>query len=473
MLAPNKGKRQEKQDVTIVLPCNIEQKCSRSDDRSNVLFHPTTCIGRYSDDSPDYAGGHASNTDGILKSSSSVHADTSTLSINSTIEAISRGYDTEKTSTTTNNDAKIVTDYYKDYSTHPDPDPLTPLTSMGRVPNFPAKIHAILSRNDFSNIICWMPHGRSWRVLDPTGFEQLIIPKYFGHSKFSSFIRQVNGWGFRRITCGIDTDSYCNPLFLRGLPYLCKLMVRCGSEKDRLGKMAFDGIDLHKLSEFYPVPTHYEDDSVLLPCTLTGGPKARMSIPEWKQSVPKISDFSSSFSSGDNVPSQSSLMVSNAATTIDTATHRHSVPNELITDKVLPNSSMLNTLADASLAFCNNIDYNLNTISDCSNTSTRVIPVSNDSTSPNDEMLGASDSAANAISLFVAGFTAASLMKLHSHRFLEPSPFFPSYQFPTISSSSTSSNGSVAIHYDVEKNNLVGTCSTSQANVTKETWKQS
>lgn len=70
--------------------------------------------------------------------------------------------------------------YYKDYSEMPDPDPLSPLTPPGRVPNFPAKMHAILSRTDLADIVCWMPHGRSWRVLKPREFEIRVIPTYFG-----------------------------------------------------------------------------------------------------------------------------------------------------------------------------------------------------------------------------------------------------------------------------------------------------
>jgi hypothetical protein len=61
--------------------------------------------------------------------------------------------------------------FYEDYSTEKDPDPLTPLTPPGRVPNFPAKMHSILSRADLVDIIAWMPHGRSWRVLKPREFE--------------------------------------------------------------------------------------------------------------------------------------------------------------------------------------------------------------------------------------------------------------------------------------------------------------
>jgi len=89
--------------------------------------------------------------------------------------------------------------YYRDFSHEEDPDSLTPLTPPGRVPNFPAKMHAILSRPDLADVICWMPHGRSWRVLKPREFEVRVIPTYFEHAKFSSFIRQANGWGFRRM----------------------------------------------------------------------------------------------------------------------------------------------------------------------------------------------------------------------------------------------------------------------------------
>ena len=67
--------------------------------------------------------------------------------------------------------------YYRDHSMEADPDPLTPLTPPGRVPNFPAKMHAILSRQDFQDIVAWLPHGRSWRVLKPREFEIKVIPK--------------------------------------------------------------------------------------------------------------------------------------------------------------------------------------------------------------------------------------------------------------------------------------------------------
>lgn len=167
--------------------------------------------------------------------------------------------------------------FYSDFSGLPDPDPLTPLTSPGRVPNFPAKMHSILSRPDLADVVAWMPHGRSWRVLKPREFEIRVIPTYFEHAKFSSFIRQANGWGFRRITQGRDRNSYYHELFLRGLPHLCKQMKRPGVSEKQSADPEHEP-DFYKIAEQHPVPDKADDESILLQCTLQGGPKARMPI---------------------------------------------------------------------------------------------------------------------------------------------------------------------------------------------------
>ena len=73
---------------------------------------------------------------------------------------------------------------------------------------FSVKLHMILSNPDFEDIIGWLPHGRSWRILQQKAFEEKVIPLYFRHGRYSSFARQVNGWGFRRITHGSDYNSY-------------------------------------------------------------------------------------------------------------------------------------------------------------------------------------------------------------------------------------------------------------------------
>ena len=92
---------------------------------------------------------------------------------------------------------------------------------------FPRKLYDMLSNPDNQHAISWMPHGRSWKVRQKDVFMRTISPQYFSQAKFESFIRQANGWGFRRIRReGPDRNSYYNERFLRGKPDLMKGMRR-------------------------------------------------------------------------------------------------------------------------------------------------------------------------------------------------------------------------------------------------------
>ncbi|KAL3938137.1 MAG: hypothetical protein SGBAC_006883, partial [Bacillariaceae sp.] len=92
--------------------------------------------------------------------------------------------------------------------------------------NFPAKLHLILSTPEFVDAICWLPHGRAWRVQQPERLEKDILPQFFQHQKAASFYRQVTGWGFNRISSGEDFNAYYHERFLRDAPDLCRMMKR-------------------------------------------------------------------------------------------------------------------------------------------------------------------------------------------------------------------------------------------------------
>eukprot|EP00562_Extubocellulus_spinifer_P008859 CAMPEP_0178499112 /NCGR_PEP_ID=MMETSP0696-20121128/15645_1 /TAXON_ID=265572 /ORGANISM="Extubocellulus spinifer, Strain CCMP396" /LENGTH=541 /DNA_ID=CAMNT_0020127777 /DNA_START=134 /DNA_END=1759 /DNA_ORIENTATION=- len=95
-----------------------------------------------------------------------------------------------------------------------------------RMQKFPAKLASILSRPEWNDIITWMPHGRSWKVIKPHDFETLIMPLFFDHSNYHSFNRLVNAWSFRRMSSGPDRGSYYHEMFLRGRPNLHRHMRR-------------------------------------------------------------------------------------------------------------------------------------------------------------------------------------------------------------------------------------------------------
>ena len=65
-----------------------------------------------------------------------------------------------------------------------------------------------------------MPHGRCFLVHEPDRLVAEVLPRYFNQTKILSFIRQLNLWGFKRLTRGVDGKAYYHELFLRGKPYL-------------------------------------------------------------------------------------------------------------------------------------------------------------------------------------------------------------------------------------------------------------
>jgi len=109
-------------------------------------------------------------------------------------------------------DVAAVASVYRDYSRLPCAEGGNNIVgtsaTSGKEPPFPVKLHKILSKLEFADVVSWLPHGRSWRVLKPKAFEEKVVPLYFRHAKYASFMRQVNGWGFKRMTQGPDHNSY-------------------------------------------------------------------------------------------------------------------------------------------------------------------------------------------------------------------------------------------------------------------------
>ena len=57
----------------------------------------------------------------------------------------------------------------------------------------------ILSNEANADIICWLPHGNGFIINKKKTFANEVLPKYFKASKFTSFTRKLNRWGFTRV----------------------------------------------------------------------------------------------------------------------------------------------------------------------------------------------------------------------------------------------------------------------------------
>jgi hypothetical protein len=70
-------------------------------------------------------------------------------------------------------------------------------------------------RSAMKSIISWQPHGKAFRVHLPEVFARTVMARYFKHTKYKSFQRQLHLYDFHRIREGMDTGAYFHSMFIR------------------------------------------------------------------------------------------------------------------------------------------------------------------------------------------------------------------------------------------------------------------
>ncbi|ODQ60952.1 hypothetical protein WICANDRAFT_22929, partial [Wickerhamomyces anomalus NRRL Y-366-8] len=100
-------------------------------------------------------------------------------------------------------------------------------------PAFVLKLWTMVNDPNNHDLINWYHDGNSFLVTNRELFVQKILPKYFKHSNFASFVRQLNMYGWHKVqdasSGSLHSDEkwqFINPNFQKGRPDLLDKIVR-------------------------------------------------------------------------------------------------------------------------------------------------------------------------------------------------------------------------------------------------------
>ncbi|CEP13062.1 hypothetical protein [Parasitella parasitica] len=142
------------------------------------------------------------------------------------------------------------------------------------VPAFLNKLYSMVNDPESDDLICWSDDGASFFVNRQEDFARKVLPRFFKHNKFSSFVRQLNMYGFHKVPHlqqgVLETDSeserweFSNPHFQRNQPDLLLLVTRKKGPSTTDDK-EISNIDLqHILEEIQSIKKHQMNISTQL-----------------------------------------------------------------------------------------------------------------------------------------------------------------------------------------------------------------
>ena len=81
---------------------------------------------------------------------------------------------------------------------------------------FIPKTFDMVSNPDFANTISWSPDGKEVLIKHVGQLCSQVLPHYFNHRSYQSFIRQLNKYGFEKVKGSkLAYDVYRNQFFQR------------------------------------------------------------------------------------------------------------------------------------------------------------------------------------------------------------------------------------------------------------------
>lgn len=129
---------------------------------------------------------------------------------------------------------------------------------------FLQKIYEMLENESISHIIAWHSDGTEFIISSINEFSEKVLPTYFAHCNFTSFIRQLNMYDFHKLRSINQEHIYTHPLFIKDRPDLLKEIRRKSTEPSWavMQEQLVDKAELtpliNKLYQLHKINVNYE-----------------------------------------------------------------------------------------------------------------------------------------------------------------------------------------------------------------------
>mmetsp|Transcript_4196 Transcript_4196/g.15472 ORF Transcript_4196/g.15472 Transcript_4196/m.15472 type:complete len:579 (-) Transcript_4196:88-1824(-) len=108
-----------------------------------------------------------------------------------------------------------------------------------KAPNFLQRTFEMLSKPELAEYVSWNADGTSIIVHKVNKFSTVVLPRFYNHSNYASFTRQLNMYDFKKTSSEPSCREYKHPLFQRDRPELVAQIKR----KKRLRSSDGDSAD--------------------------------------------------------------------------------------------------------------------------------------------------------------------------------------------------------------------------------------
>jgi len=107
--------------------------------------------------------------------------------------------------------------------------------NLEKAPAFVVKTWILVTKEEYQSFVSWSETGDSFIIWNPTEFAN-VLPKYFKHSNLTSFIRQLNTYGFHKVEKAKHME-FKNELFKKGqIQLLAQIKRKTPKKKDEFSQ---------------------------------------------------------------------------------------------------------------------------------------------------------------------------------------------------------------------------------------------